>query len=407
MIGKKKIKDTVYSLTDAARKAVWGCRTAIRNFRKRHTPDIVKEYRALAAKKGSRLARQELLGRMKEKLLRPLRKMTVKRQMKKGGEAPLVSFILPVYNVEPYLRQAMDCLLEQSLRHIEIICVDDGSTDNSLEILRWYEQKDSRVRVFTQKNQFAGVARNLGLSKATGEYVCFLDPDDFFERTLAEDTYFTAKVDRADIVVFSAMYYDNTEQTFREAPELFQKKYVPKKRVFNRADCPDYLYMMTSPCTWNKLFRRQFVLDEKLLFQDIHNSNDLYFTFCALAMAERIVVLDKVLTYYRIGVQTSLQATKDAHPLCTYEACKALHNTLKERGLLEQVRRSFVNTALPCCTSLWRKQTDPEKKQQMARFLTETAFPELEVTGHERRYYIHKWCYHEMQVILGNETLRS
>ena len=92
-----------------------------------------------------------------------------------------VSVILPVYNASDYLHQCMDSIVGQTLKDIEIICVDDGSTDNSLDILKEYEQKDKRVKVIQQKNAGAGAARNNGLSIATGEYLSFLDSDDFFE----------------------------------------------------------------------------------------------------------------------------------------------------------------------------------------------------------------------------------
>ena len=94
---------------------------------------------------------------------------------------PKVSVIIPVYNVEDYLRQCLDSVINQTLKDIEIICVDDGSTDNSLQIFREYEQKDSRVKVLTQKNQYAGVARNTGMNIARGHYYVFLDSDDFLK----------------------------------------------------------------------------------------------------------------------------------------------------------------------------------------------------------------------------------
>ena len=91
-----------------------------------------------------------------------------------------VSVILPVYNVEKYLKECLDSILNQTLQEIEVICVDDGSTDRSLEILREYEKKDKRVIVLTQENKGAGAARNKGLAIAKGEYLSFLDSDDFF-----------------------------------------------------------------------------------------------------------------------------------------------------------------------------------------------------------------------------------
>ena len=97
---------------------------------------------------------------------------------------PKVSVIIPVYNTEPYLRQCLDSVVNQTLLDIEIICVDDGSTDTSPEILREYAASDSRIRIFTQPHADAGVARNLGLRHASGKYLSFLDADDFFEKDI-------------------------------------------------------------------------------------------------------------------------------------------------------------------------------------------------------------------------------
>ena len=100
-----------------------------------------------------------------------------------------VSVIMPVYNAETYLEEAIECLICQTLKEIEIICVDDGSTDRSLEILEEYSKRDDRIKILHQRNLYAGVARNNGLKQANGEFVIFLDSDDLFERGLLEKTY--------------------------------------------------------------------------------------------------------------------------------------------------------------------------------------------------------------------------
>ena len=106
--------------------------------------------------------------------------------MKKVGKTD-VSVIMPVYNTEPYLREALDSLLKQTNPNIEIICVDDGSTDASASILKEYTEKDPRVQILRQNHQGAGAARNLGMESAQGEYLLFLDADDFFADTLVEE----------------------------------------------------------------------------------------------------------------------------------------------------------------------------------------------------------------------------
>ena len=106
-----------------------------------------------------------------------------------------VSVIVPVYNMERHLRRCLDSLLAQSLDDIEIICVDDGSTDSSREILSEYAQKDERFEFIAQENRSAGAARNTGMKKASGEYLIFLDSDDFFDKDLLKKTYEKAKQD--------------------------------------------------------------------------------------------------------------------------------------------------------------------------------------------------------------------
>ena len=104
-----------------------------------------------------------------------------------------VSVIIPVYNAEKYLEECLDSLLRQTFTDMEIICVDDGSTDSSAEILKRFQEKDRRIRVLFQENQYAGIARNNGMKIAQGEYLLFLDADDFFEDTLLEKIYSQGK----------------------------------------------------------------------------------------------------------------------------------------------------------------------------------------------------------------------
>ena len=100
---------------------------------------------------------------------------------------PAVSVIIPCYNAEKTLDECIGSLLNQTMQNIEIICVDDGSTDNTLKKLQNYARTDMRVRIFSQQNQYAGAARNLGMAQAKGEYILFLDADDFFAESLAQE----------------------------------------------------------------------------------------------------------------------------------------------------------------------------------------------------------------------------
>ena len=122
---------------------------------------------------------------------------------------PKVSVIIPVYNVEKYLRECLDSLVNQTLKEIEIICVDDGSTDSSLDILKEYASKDNRITVIKQQNLHAGVARNAGLSVARGEYVHFLDSDDWVSVDNYSKLYDITLAHKANVIKFCSYSFDD------------------------------------------------------------------------------------------------------------------------------------------------------------------------------------------------------
>ena len=125
-----------------------------------------------------------------------------------------VSVIVPIYNACKHLRPALESILDQTLREIEIICVDDGSTDTSLDMLKIYQKMDNRIRIITETNAGPGHARNNGLRRARGTYVAFLDADDFFEPTMIEKLYTLAEENDLDIAITKYDIYDNRKGKF-------------------------------------------------------------------------------------------------------------------------------------------------------------------------------------------------
>lgn len=312
--------------------------------------------------------------------------------------SPAVSVIIPCYNAEKHLAACMDSLLNQTQRDIEIICVDDGSTDSTLNMLNRYAETDKRVRVFSQQNKFAGAARNLGLSHARGAYVLFLDADDFFSEELVRDAYGAAVSNDADIVIYDAQYFDETTAEFRKGWFL-NRKYIPEKQPFHYRDCGEYIFQISTPNPWTKMFRRQFLLETGLQFQNLRHTNDAFFVLSTLAMAERIVTLDKVLVNYRIGQTTNLQSTKNTNPLCFYTAYKAWHDKLLELGLLDTLRRSYSDRALGGCLYNLRSMKDLGAKRMVFDRLREEILRELEIPDHDVLCYSVETDYNELLLI--------
>lgn len=324
----------------------------------------------------------------------------IRLYQKIGGLRPLVSIIIPVYNVEKYLEQGLESLLNQSVKHIEIIVVDDGSTDGTVKILKKYQECDKRIRVFYQKNQYAGVARNVGLAKARGKYVLFLDGDDFFSTDLIKEIHYTAEINNADVVLFGAQNYNNETKEYQNANWYLRTDLLPKKQPFSYKDCPDNFYLITTPNPWTKMFRRKFVMKNGLKFQAIHNSNDLFFVFMALLLAKRIVTLDKSLVFYRVGLDNNLQTIKYKEPLSFYDAYKAWHDELVYRNALDEVRYSYVNMIVTGCIYNINTTRDLTAKRIVFEKLKNEIFESLEVLGYNKEYYCDEYAYGEMTRIM-------
>ncbi len=265
---------------------------------------------------------------------------------------PSVSVIVPVYNAEPYLRQCLESVLRQSLREIELICVDDGAEDASGAICEAYAAQDARIRVLHQENRGAGAARNAGLAAARGTYLAFLDADDLYAPQALEKAYARACGSGAEIVLFGAAYCDGEGALlFREEPN---RRPLGNRTVFSAREAPRYFFQVTSCNTWNKLFRREFVLAHALRFQEIRTANDLCFVYAAMARAERIALLPEDLVRHRVLRGANLQSRKSASPADFLTALEAVRRDLAELGLWEALERSFRNCVVSHCLFNYR-----------------------------------------------------
>ena len=256
---------------------------------------------------------------------------------------PKVSVIIPCYNSERFLIECLDSVLGQTLRDIEIICVDDGSTDSTLEILYEYEKKDNRIRILTQKNQYAGVARNNGMDIAVGKYLAFFDSDDFFDSVMLEKMYNKCEEVEADICICGAMVYDMATGRIAQNSLRPNIKILPQKDPFSYHDIPDHIFSICNPAPWNKLFKTDFIKKYSLKFQPLKQVNDVFFTRCTLAVAGKITFIDQYLVNYRTGTSTSLTESNKNRALCFYEAHKALKDFLIQQELYETLKKSLMN----------------------------------------------------------------
>jgi glycosyltransferase involved in cell wall biosynthesis len=255
---------------------------------------------------------------------------------------PDVSVIVPVYNTADFLEQCITSLIEQTLKNIELIFVDDGSTDNSVEILKKYQSEDDRIKIYRQQNLYAGVARNNGMKHATGKYIIFLDSDDYFERKMLEDLYKAAEQNQTDIVLFGFFGYDN---------ETGSTEYKPfpriKSGVFTPEDLGKEIFEVCDVIPWNKFYLREFVVETGLEFQNILNCNDAYFTRLSVVLAKRMIYKKKRYVHYRYNNCKSLQGSRDSAFFCFGDACiKIKHGLINKNYYEGAIREAYYNTVL-------------------------------------------------------------
>ncbi len=298
-----------------------------------------------------------------------------------------VSVIVPVYNTRTYLPQCLDSLCGQTLKEIEILCIDDGSTDGSAEYLEEAAKRDGRIRVFRENNTGAGAARNIGLLEAKGAYLAFLDSDDFAEPQMLERMYREAWDAAADICVCQARRWHEDLKIYTDLPGAMREELLPDLQVFSWEDMPDAIFDAFHNWPWNKLFRREFIELEDIAFQELHRTNDLYFTCRALIAADRIVLVKECLVNYRVGTRTSSQDTNRDYPLDFYEAFRKLKVFLENEEYYSQVEKSFVNHALDGCVANLYSQEGAADQEMLYRQLKGCLFENLDICRRDASYF--------------------
>lgn len=257
--------------------------------------------------------------------------------IKPAFAVPKMSVIIPVYNSARYLSEALaSVLMQKDIPEIEVVCIDDGSTDDSAEILEFWGKRDPRLHVIRQKNQGAGVARNVGLDVAKGEYIFFLDADDRLSSgTALRQAYEQAKADDLDVLLAAGS--DMSVDGDVESRNIYLKKgLVPGERVFPPETLGVNLYLIVPMWPGAKLFRRSFLADRKLRFPALKRSEDFPMVQLALSLARRLGVVVQSLCDHRVGVATSLESTKDETPLIFAEAERLFASSLSAHGLAER-----------------------------------------------------------------------
>lgn len=304
--------------------------------------------------------------------------------MNKSNADIKISVIMPIYNAGEYLDRAIGDVLSQSFTDFELICVDDGSTDNSPKIIKKFAAKDSRVRAFRESNEGPSVARNCGLKAAKGKYIVFLDADDFYEKDLLGQLYETAERDSLDIAVTKFDIYNDAKGSFSlPADEPHGNIFVPGG-VTSKNEHPDYILSSTTGYVWNKLFRASFLKDKGLVFDPaLYVFEDVCFVCSALALAERVGRIDATLIHHRVYSDQS----RARHFREYYGQVPVVYTTLKkflmQRGMYVPLKKGFLNLSAGRCYKIYNILW-AEGKEQLWNMLHDKYIAELEWLTHDK-----------------------
>lgn len=253
------------------------------------------------------------------------------------SQSPL-SILIPIYNVERYLRECLDSVVGQSQRELEIICINDGSTDSSLAIAQEYAAKDARIRIINKANSGYGHSMNRGLDAAQGEYIGIVESDDFVEAHMFEDLLALARQHDADIVRSEFFTYSSADAVSTRVHTIHAAQCG---RITNIAN--DVSLLENATPIWNAIYKRAMLQAQGIRFLETAGASyqDTSFGFKAIACAQRMVLTDTPYLHYRIDNANSSIHQKDKVELICGEYDE-IHRFLREH---EDIKSTAWTTA--------------------------------------------------------------
>lgn len=246
---------------------------------------------------------------------------------------PKVSILVPCYNVEKYLKQCLESIVNQTLKDIEIICINDGSKDSTLEILREYEAKDKRIKVISKHNSGYGASMNIGVETAIGEYIGIVESDDFAQLNMFEKLYNTAKENDLDLV--RCQYYEYSSKD--NSNKLIDNSWVPQNEIYKPIDNQTPFYQ--APAIWTNLVKRELIYKNNIRFLETSGASyqDTSFAFKLYASSNRFMMIKDALLHYRIDNENSSVNSKNK-AYCVCDEYKEIKRFALQSGNYEKLR---------------------------------------------------------------------
>jgi len=247
---------------------------------------------------------------------------------------PLLSIIVPVYNVERYLPKCLDSILAQTFTEFEVIAVDDGSPDDCGQILDEYAKKDEKIIVVHKENGGVSSARNAGLDVAQGEYIGFVDPDDYIENDMYEFLYNEAIAGDYDIVQCNYAQVDKDGNVVHRLDHIKNREFADTNELL----CAFFENDIRS-CAWNKIFRREVIKDVRFM-SELRVAEDKLFVHNCLRCAKKVKITDKYCYYYVVSNSSVIHSAINEKLFDNLKVLDILYDTYKNN---EYVKKSFLD----------------------------------------------------------------
>ncbi len=310
-----------------------------------------------------------------------------------------VSVIVPFHNVEKYISKCLTSLIYQSLDDIEIICINDASNDDSKNIVQHYMGNDERIILLNVENMSGqSYARNLGLEVASGEYIGFVDSDDWVELDMFEKMYNKAKSADSDITMCQTQLYDDKEQTFY-TNDYYSLKLLGKygDNVFTPDETKDEI-LNINVVLWNKIYKREFLQNISVKFQNGYIYEDLPFFFETYLKAQRINILWESPYYYRQNRQFSTMQNSDKKVYDRIPMVERTYNVLKQASFFEEKKAEIISWIIDDIFHRYTLLEDRYYEDYFAKM--KEFFQKIELTPEDEQELAKSYCYDEFKNIL-------
>lgn len=236
----------------------------------------------------------------------------------------LISVLIPIYNGEKHINKCIESIINQTYKNIEIICINDGSTDNTKEILENFQKKDKRIKIINKKNSGYGSSLNLGIEKAKGKYITIIESDDNIKNTMLETLL--NKMEENDVDIVKANFYKVSNTIKKNTSKYFINK-ITNINLFPQM-------LLIQPSIWSAIYKKEFLTKNNIKFKETKDASyqDTSFHFKTMFLAKNILLLDEPLYYYTINNSNSSINSKNK-AFAIFNEIEEINNFIKDKNI--------------------------------------------------------------------------